>query len=118
MNKYYFTTDTAIFGDFIICTNGEQYRVVPSLFNGRDCLSGADLFAVKAYVKDRAYGWDTDPDCEAEYKKLINAYNSSADLYDWGDVITDIARDYPNQIHELDFDPMKLENVIVLRVMN
>ena len=55
---------------------------------------------------------------EAEYKKLIDAYANRDDLYDWEDVITDIACDHPEEILDLDFDPDELENAIVLRVMD
>ena len=57
MTKYYFTTDAEIFGeDLIICTNGKQYRVVPTWTNYRDCLSGADLYAARNYVIAKSRG--------------------------------------------------------------
>ncbi len=119
MTTYYFTTDYDIFGeDLIICTNGEQYRVVPTLSNGKDCLCGADLDKAREYVVNNARGWDTTPEEETEFKKLTEGYAKAKDLFDWEDVMIDVACDYPEQIRELDFNPADLENVIVLRVMD
>ena len=116
MTTYYLTTNPEIFGeDLIICTNGKQYRIVPTLSNGRDCYTGADLYAVREYVIAKKHGDDTDAANEAEYKKLTA---SSEDLFNWDDVMTDIARDCPDEIHDLDFDPAELENAVVLRVID